>query len=43
MAGMKVWRAVPGDAHVDRAEAAKTDLDEDCCIETVGASAISCR
>jgi 4-carboxymuconolactone decarboxylase len=28
-AGMKVRRAVLGDAHVDRAEAAKTDLDTD--------------
>lgn len=27
-AGMKVRREVLGDAHVDRAEAAKTDLDE---------------
>lgn len=28
-AGMKVRRAVLGDAHVDRAEAAKTDFDRD--------------
>lgn len=28
-AGMKVRRAVLGDAHVDRAEAAKTDFDQD--------------
>ena len=28
-AGMKVRRAVLGDAHVDRAEATKTDFDED--------------
>lgn len=27
--GMKVRRSVLGDAHVDRAEAAKTDFDED--------------